>query len=194
MNGHDPKAVPQAVERDPRPIERERAYSRRARWRLAPLALCLTALATAPDASAETLRLTARDVTAITDAARALFEGARDGQPARIAEVIPTRQEFLSLFLPNTLPFIERHQRALERDARELRATFAGGVFVRLEPGFSAGRALRLERCGRFGASSSQCADGPIFEYRVGTAVRRFRLDRIVRLRGGAWKIFDARM
>jgi hypothetical protein len=42
--------------------------------------------------------------------------------------------------------------------------------------------------------SSSQCADGPLFEYRVGTTVRRFRIDRIVRLRGGAWKIFDARM
>ncbi len=161
---------------------------------LALLALLLSALTPEGEARAEPLRLTARDVSAITDAARAMFEGARDGQPARIAAVVPTREEFLALFQPNTLMFIERHQRALERDARELRQTFAGGVFVGIEPGFSAGRSLRVERCGRFGASASQCADGPILEFRVGTTVRRFRIDRIVRLRNGAWKIFDARM
>ena len=51
-----------------------------------------------------------------------------------------------------------------------------------------------LQTHGRFGASASQCADGPILEFRVATTVRRFRIDRIVRLRNGAWKIFDARM
>jgi hypothetical protein len=159
------------------------------------LALALATVAAAPrEARAEELRLTARDVTAITDAVRALFEGARDGDAARLTGVIPTRADFVALFQPNTLMFIERHQRAIERDVRELRATFANGTFVALDASFAAGRTLTIERCGRFGTRASQCANGPIVEYRVGAATRRFRVDRLVRLRNGTWKVFDPRM
>ncbi len=145
-------------------------------------------------AVAEDLRLSAGDVTAITNTIRALFDAIRDGQAPRIAQQIPTRAEFVSLFQPGAQPFLERHTRAIERDTRELKVTLAGATFVNLDPSFSAGRTLRLERCGRFGARTSQCANGPIIEYRVGTTTRHLRIDRIVRLPGNVWKVYDVRL
>jgi hypothetical protein len=156
------------------------------------VALALFALT--PATFAQDLRLNQREVHAITDAVRTMFEGVRDGDVAKITAVIPTRAEFASLYQPGAQPFLERHLRAIERDTRELRAVFAGATFVGLDSSFAAGRSLRLERCGRFGARASQCANGPIIEYRVGSVTRHFRVDRIVRLPSGVWKIYDVRL
>lgn len=145
-------------------------------------------------ASAEAIRLTAADVTAITNTVRTLFEAIRDGDRTRIAQQIPTREEFVSLFQPGTLPFIELHQRAIERDARELQRTLAGAVFVRIDRSFNAGNTIQIERCGRFGARTSQCVNGPIIEYRVGNDTRYLRIDRLVRLPGNVWKVYDIRL
>ncbi|MBL8677735.1 MAG: hypothetical protein JNK05_01105 [Myxococcales bacterium] len=165
---------------------------------MAPRALAsLVALATltaAPAAFAQDYRLAQRDVTALTDALRSLFEGIRDGDVPKITAVLPTRAEFVTLYQPGTAMFIERHQRAIERDTRELRRTFEGGTFVSVDGAFAVNRTIRLERCGRFGARGSQCANGPVIEYRVGTATRRFRIDRVVRLSNGTWKIYDVRL
>jgi len=163
----------------------------------APLAAVLlaSAITVSPSrASADDVRLTAADVTAITNAVRALFDAIRDGDRARIAQQIPTRAEFVSLYQPGTLPFIERHQRAIERDTRELQRTLVGAVFVSLDRGFAAGRTIHTERCGRFGTRASQCANGPIIEYRVGAVTRHLRIDRIVRLPGNVWKVYDVRL
>jgi|LNFM01.1.fsa_nt_gb hypothetical protein len=158
------------------------------------LLLALATISVAPAASAQDFRLAARDVTALTDMLRSLFEGIRDGDTAKITAALPTRAEFVALYQPGTAMFIERHQRALERDTRELRRTFEGATFVSVESTIAANRTIRLERCGRFGTRASQCANGPVIEYRVGTTTRRFRVDRIVRLPGGTWKIYDVRL
>lgn len=158
-------------------------------------ALCASlSLAVPATAVAEDRRLTAADVTAIGTVIRTLFDAIRDGDRPTIAQQLPTRAEFVALYQPGTLPFIERHQRALERDTREMQRTLAGATFVGMDASFAAGRTLRLERCGRFGARSSQCATGPIIEYRVGTTTRRLRIDRIVRLPGNVWKVYDVRL
>ncbi|MFO0561095.1 MAG: hypothetical protein U0269_23955 [Polyangiales bacterium] len=156
------------------------------------LAAALTARPTL--ASADDVRLTAADATAITNTVRALFEAMRDGDRPRIAQLIPTHAEFVSLYQPGTLPFLERHQRAIERDTRELQRTLAGAVFVSLDSSIAAGRTIRIERCGRFGARASQCANGPIIEYRVGSVTRHLRIDRLVRLPGNVWKVYDVRL
>jgi hypothetical protein len=114
------------------------------------VALALFALT--PATFAQDLRLNQREVHAITDVVRTMFEGVRDGDVAKITAVIPTRAEFVALYQPGAQPFLERHLRAIERDTRELRTVFAGATFVGLDPSFAVGRALRLERCGRFGA------------------------------------------
>lgn len=156
------------------------------------VALALTAHGVV--ASADDVRLTPADVTAITNTVRTLIEAMRDGDRTRIAQQIPTRAEFVSLYQPGTLPFLERHQRAVERDTRELQRTLTGAVFVGLDASFAAGRTVRTERCGRFGARNSQCANGPIVEYRVGTTTRHLRIDRLVRLPGNVWKVYDVRL
>lgn len=155
----------------------------------------LTTLAIAPAAAAQDYRLAQRDVTSITDALRSLFEGIRDGDVPKITAVLPSRAEFVALYQPNTGMFIERHQRAIERDTRELRRTFTDATFVGVDAtAIAVNRTIRLERCGRFGARNSQCANGPVIEYRVGTATRRFRVDRLVRLANGTWKVYDVRL
>lgn len=160
------------------------------------LATALAALTlTAPRAArADDLRLTAADVTQITTLVRTMFEAIRDGNRPAITAALPTRAEFSSLFLPGTQPLLERHTRALERDTRELKNVFDGAVFVGIDASFAAGRTVRTERCGRFGARGSQCANGPIIEYRVGASTRHIRIDRLVRLPGNVWKIYDVRL
>ncbi|MDP3273598.1 MAG: hypothetical protein Q8Q09_00280 [Deltaproteobacteria bacterium] len=163
------------------------------RWCARGLSLSVT-LAWASAAQAETRRLTEADVRGVSEAVRTAFEAVRDGDTPRLRTVVATREDFVRLFVSGTVPFIEWHQRAIERDARELRGTFASGTFVSLGPAFVVGASVRLDRCGRFGARASRCTDGPIIEYRVGTLSRRFRVDRLVRLADGTWKIFDLRM
>lgn len=160
--------------------------------RSAIASLVLTA-ASATGYSAD-YRLTAADVTAITALARTLFEAGRDGQAERLRAAIPTREEYLATFAPTLSMLADRHQRIVESDVAGLRTTFAGGTFVSIDGTFTANRGIRMDRCGRVAVRTSQCINGPRIEYRVGDRRRYFRIDRLVRLPSGVWKIFDARM
>jgi hypothetical protein len=135
---------------------------------------------------------------------RTFFETTRDGG-ARRAAVYPTPEEVRGLYPSNPGPradagaapsgydaMADRQAQAMERDARELRAVFRGGVYVDLAPAWRARASLDVRRCGRFARAETQCADGPVFEYTVGSERRRFRIDTLVRVRGH-WRVLDAR-
>ncbi len=155
-------------------------------------ALCCTF--TASITHAADYRLTAADVTAIQALARTLFEAGRDGSAERLRTVIPSREEYLAIFQPDLPMLADRHQRIVEQDVRGLRTTFATGTYVSLDPSIAVNRSLRVDRCGRVAVRGSQCVNGPRIEYRLGSSRRYFRIDRLVRLSTGVWKIFDARM
>jgi hypothetical protein len=158
------------------------------------LAVFAAVSTTSASAHAADYRLTASDVAAITALARTLFDAGRDGATERLRAVIPTREEYVAVFAPDLAMLAERHQRVVEQDVRGLRTTFAGGTFQAIDSSVAVNRAVRLDRCGRVSVRSSQCVNGPRIEYRVGTQRRYFRIDRLIRLPTGVWKIFDARL
>jgi hypothetical protein len=161
--------------------------------RTTALAAALATALAAPSAHATPYRLTAADRAEIERVLRTFFEATRDGNTAAATALVPTRDEFRRIFQSGTDPFIERHQRAIERDVRELRQRFANGTWVGLSSGFARGGAVELSQCGRLAVPASQCIDGPVIDWRVGTSVEHLRIDRLVRL-DGHWKIFDARL
>lgn len=152
-------------------------------------------------AQATPYRLTPADRTEITALVRTFFEATRDDAPAQTG-VYPTREELRGMFPaeaagPAGAPtavgeLVGRHLSAIERDARELRARFHAGVFVRVSGPVMTRGVIDLRRCGRFARPETQCGDGPLVEYTVGAEARRLRLDTLVRL-NGHWRIFDAR-
>jgi hypothetical protein len=161
--------------------------------RTTALVICMTLGSVALDARAADYTITAADRSEIEELLHRFFDAARDGNAALAAQAIPTRVEFAQLFQPGTEPFVERHQRAIDRDVHDLREHFAGGTFVGLTGGFEAGATVVLSPCGTFGAPQSECASGPVIEWRAGAETRRMRVDRLVRIHGH-WKIFDPRL
>lgn len=166
--------------------------------RTARTALALVALAPSVDASP--YALTAADRAELTALAQRFFEHTRDGDRAP-ADLYPTRDDLRALYGASAAPsgapaagdaVVDRQLEALTRDAHDLRATFAGGTFRGISgAGYARGR-VDVHRCGRFARADSQCADGPLVEYVVGGAARRFQLDTVVRVRGH-WRVLDIR-
>ncbi len=166
------------------------------------LTLSLATLAAVLPADAAPYALTAADRAEITALARSFFEATRDG--ARdVANVYPSPTELRTLFAatrrqsadagPSPVDEIaQRQYLAIERDARALRDTFRGGVFVGIAARSYPRDTVDLRPCGRFARATTQCGDGPVIEYTVGSEARRFRLDTLVRLRG-RWRVFDVR-
>jgi hypothetical protein len=158
-----------------------------------PALALLLALTASSAAQAASYRITAADRTEIERVLRAFFEATRDGNTAAASAHIPTAAEFRQIFARGAEPFIERHQRAIERDVRELRQRFAGGTWVGLSGPIARGGAVEMTTCGRLGAPQSRCIDGPVIDWRVGDRVEHLRIDRLVKL-DGRWKIYDPRL
>lgn len=145
-------------------------------------------------------RLTPAERAEITELARRVLAIVRDGvrDPAG---VFPTAAELRGVFgLRDTADagpdgggmLVQRQLEALSRDARDLRPRLAGGRFVSIGGGGFARDSIDPRRCGRFGVATSQCADGPVVEFTVDGATRRFRIDTLVRI-GGRWRVLDLR-
>ncbi len=160
----------------------------------------VTALAWAMPAEAANHPLSAADRAEITALARSFFDATRDGART-VTAVYPTPDELRGVFPPGRAgdagisapeATVQRQFAAIERDARALREVFQGGTFVGLSARSYPGGVIDLRPCGRFARATSQCGDGPVIEYRVGTETRRFRLDTLLFVRGH-WRIFDVR-
>lgn len=161
----------------------------------------LTTLAMTASAHATPYALTAADRAEITALARSFFESARDAT-RDVRDVYPTVAEMRALFpTPRAAAdagvspvdeVVQRQLRAIERDVRDLAATFHGGRFVGLGARSYPRNTVDLRPCGRFARADTQCGDGPLIEYAVGEETRRFRLDTLVRLRG-RWRVYDVR-
>lgn len=146
-------------------------------------------------------RMTPAERAEITDLARRVLEGVRDGTRNPVG-LFPTTSELRAVFgmrepadggADEGGMLVQRHLESLARDARDLRPRLAGAQFRGIAgPSFVAGT-IDPRRCGRFGAPGSQCADGPVVEYAVGGATRRFRIDTLVRV-GGHWRVLDLRL
>jgi hypothetical protein len=158
-----------------------------------PLAAAVLVTSFATLAQASDYNVSVADRTEVEELLHRFFDATRDGNQPLAQQTLPTRDEFAQLFQPGTEPFVERHQRAIERDVRDLRERFAGGTFVGLASGFVAGSSIALGPCGSFGAPQGECTAGPVIEWRAGNETRRLRIDRLVRIRGH-WKIFDPRL
>jgi hypothetical protein len=166
------------------------------------LALSCVAFAVARPAESAPYALTAADRVEITALARSFFEATRDGT-RDVQGVYPTPVDLRGLFPaarrgsadagPSPADEIaQRQYEAIERDARALRETFQRGVFVGITATSYPRGSVDLRPCGRFARATTQCGDGPVIEYTVGSETRRFRLDTLVRLRGH-WRVFDVR-
>ncbi len=145
-------------------------------------------------------RLTPAERTEITELARRVLEVVRDGVRDPVG-VFATPAELRAVFglreSGDAGPdgggiLVQRQLEALSRDARDLRPRLAGGRFVSIGGGGFARDSIDPRRCGRFGAATSQCADGPVVEFTVEGATRRFRIDTLVRV-GGHWRVLDLR-
>ncbi len=157
-------------------------------------------LAVAPVADAAPYALTAADRAELTALAQRFFEHTRDGD-RNPADLYPTLADLRALYMVTgsisgaptmAEAVVDRQLQALTRDAHDLHDTFARGTFRGITgAGYARGR-LDVHRCGRFARPESQCADGPLVEYTVGTTTRRFRLDTVVRIRGH-WRVLDIR-
>jgi hypothetical protein len=155
--------------------------------------ICLLTLAIAPLAQATPYAPTPADRAEVAQLLHGFFEAARDGDVESIAAAILAHDEFVQVYLPNTEPFVERQERAIERDVHELRLHFAGGTWVGLTGPFATDAVVDVVPCGRFGRPDSECTLGPVISWRAGSIVRQMRVDRLVRI-GGHWKIFDPRI
>ena len=155
--------------------------------------MVIALLAIAPLAQATPYAPTATERTEVAQLLRGFFEATRDGDVQAIATAVLARDEFVQLYLPGTEPFVERQQRAIERDVRELRSHFAGGTWVGISGPFATDPIVEIVPCGRFGRPESECTLGPVISWRTGDTLRQMRVDRLVRV-GGHWKIFDPRI
>lgn len=166
------------------------------------LSAALAALAVTLPADAAPYALTPADRAEITALARSFFEATRDGtrdvegvypSPADLRTLFPATRRQGADAGPSPVDEIAQRQfLAIERDARALRDTFRGGVFVGITARSYPRDSVDLRPCGRFARATTQCGDGPVIEYTVGAEARRFRLDTLVRLRGH-WRVFDVR-
>jgi hypothetical protein len=169
--------------------------------RATTLAGCLLAATlTTPPAAAVPRPLTAAERAEITALARRLVDAVRDGarDPAGLFPTAPELRVVFGLRDPGDAApdgggmLVQRQLEALSRDARDLRPRLAGARFRGLAGAAFARGTIDPRRCGRYGAPGSQCADGPVVEYAVGGAVRRFRVDTLVRV-NGRWRVLDLR-
>lgn len=160
---------------------------------LAQIVAALFTLGLAATADARPYRLTPADRTEITQLLQTFFDATRDGNTAAARATMPTLPELQSLFQSGFAPFVEMHQQALDRAIRELRPRFAGGTFVGLAGSFVTSPNIEIRACGRWSSATSECAAGPVIEWRAGTETRRLRIDTLVRM-AGRWRIFDPRL
>lgn len=165
-----------------------------------PTAAALALLLAVTSAEATPRPLPPAERAEIAALARRVLEAVRDGGRAP-AGLFPTVAELRAVFgLRDTGDagpdgggmLVQRQLAALDRDARELRPRLAGARFRGITGGGYARGVIDPRRCGRFGAPASQCADGPVVEYEVAGAVRRLRIDTLVRV-GGRWRVLDLR-
>ncbi len=145
-------------------------------------------------------RLTPAERAEITELARRVLEVVRDGvrdpagvfaTPAELRVVFGVREPTDGGADDGGM-LVQRQLEALARDARDLRPRLAGGRFVSIGGASFVAGTIDPRRCGRFGAPTSQCADGPVVEFTADGATRRFRIDTLVRV-GGHWRVLDLR-
>jgi hypothetical protein len=150
-------------------------------------------IVTASGAQATPMPLAPSDHAEIARVLRTFFESTRDGDYATARTTIPTHDEFTAIFAEGTADVLAQHLRAIDRDVHELHDRFAGGIWTGIVGDFARTASLEVAPCGRIARPESQCANGPVIEWHVGTESRRLRIDRLVRV-GGHWKIFDPRL
>lgn len=167
----------------------------RRRRTIALLVLGLAALvlvAPSRTAHAQTRVLTAAEHDEIARLLEVFFTAARDADTRGLAGVLPTDPQFARIFLPGTEPLVARHRRAIARALDDLHTRFAGGRWVAMR-GLDTGASVHIQRCASFAAPQSECLDGPVIEWTVGTETLHMRVNRLVRV-DGHWKLFAPRL